>query len=110
MATTTQTEYTDCTVWLCEGEIILKSPFHEDWHSEDLCHASGSDLSFVCGFIRGRWGASATIRMEKLDREYAVEIDGSKVATISATVYDLTNAEQAAFCGYGVFPEPRRWR
>ena len=108
--TTTQTEYTDANVLFHNEDIILIDPFHEDWDSEISCAHHTGLSGFTRGYVRATWGAAAKVSQQARSNDYAVEVDGSVVATIRNVIYDLSNADQAAFCGYGVYANPRRPR
>jgi hypothetical protein len=108
MATTTQDEFTNANVLFHGEDIILIDPFHEDWDSEIFCaHHTGIN-GFARGYVRATWGAAAKVSQEARSNDYIVEVDGSVVATIRNVIYDLANADQAAFCGYGEYCAPRR--
>lgn len=108
MATNTQTDYTHATVLSLNGEVILTDPFHEDWDSEYLCAHSTGILAFVRGYARAAWGKDAKINRDLHAIVYTIEVKGDAVANIRSTTYDLSNAEQAAFCGCGVYSESSR--
>jgi hypothetical protein len=106
MATNTQTEYTHATVMIHDEEAIFVSPWHEDWDSEILSSCDMEFRGFLHGYVRAKWGRTAKILREM--NAYPIEVDGSVVAIVRKTICDLTNADQAAFCGYRVFNDPRR--
>jgi hypothetical protein len=108
MATTTQKEYTHANVLFHNEDIILIDPFHENWDWEVLCVAGAGINGFIRGYVRAKWGAAAKIVSAKNLVDYSIEVDGSVAATIRTVTYDLAHAEQAAFCGCGVYADSSR--